>query len=65
MNIKVNGKTIDFNKSTLKDLVIQYKLEKKQVVVEKNGVIINRDIYPEEMIKEGDNIEIIRMVGGG
>ncbi|MDY6970392.1 MAG: sulfur carrier protein ThiS [Spirochaetota bacterium] len=65
MKIKVNGNIIDFDKSTIKDIIIQYKLENRKVVVEKNGIIINRDDYSNEIIYDGDNIEIIRMVGGG
>ena len=65
MKIIVNGKCLEFEKSTICDLVKQYKLSKIKYVIEKNGEIINRDRYIDEELKEGDVVEIVRFVGGG
>ncbi len=35
------------------------------VVVEFNGLIINKDFWEEQEVKDGDSIEIVTIVGGG
>ncbi len=65
MRLIVNGKDIDFDKSTVQHLIEHYKLKPKSVVVEKNGEIVNRDIFESEELSDGDVLEIVRFVGGG
>ena len=69
MKIRVNGeeKNIELENekallsSTLK--LLGYKLN--TVVVEVNNLIINSKKWDNEIIKEGDRIEIVSIVGGG
>ena len=69
MKIKVNGeeKNIELGNekallsSTLK--VLGYK--PNTVVVEVNDLIINSKKWENEIIKEGDRLEIVSIVGGG
>ncbi len=65
MKIKVNGNEIVFYKKTLQDLVEQYKLQPTKIVIEKNGEVVHRDRFKEEILQEGDTLEIVRFVGGG
>lgn len=65
MKIQVNGKEIDFNGTTVADLVKKYKLKDDGVVVEKNETIVQRDTYKKEILQEGDVVEIVMFVGGG
>ena len=69
MKIKVNGedKNIELDKeeallsSTLE--LLGYK--QNTVVVEVNDLIINSKKWDYEIIKEGDRLEIVSIVGGG
>ncbi len=69
MKIKVNGreKIIDlknekaFLSSTLK--LLGYK--SNNVVVEVNDLIINSKKWKDQLLKEGDRLEIVSIVGGG
>ncbi len=61
----VNGKDVDFSGGTLFDLIMNYGLNPDIVAVEKNSMITHRQAYREEMIHEGDRIEIVTFVGGG
>lgn len=36
-----------------------------KIAVEKNGVIISKDLYTSEMLANGDTLEIVGYVGGG
>lgn len=63
--ITVNGREIVFYKKTISDLITQYKMDPKKIVVERNGEIVHREAYDTTELKEGDVIEIARFVGGG
>ncbi|MEE8348455.1 MAG: sulfur carrier protein ThiS [Acidobacteriota bacterium] len=50
---------------TVTDLVEDLGLKDKQVAVELNGQIINRDRWQEETLVSGDRVEVVHFVGGG
>ncbi len=65
MEITVNGKDIDFNGTTIQDLLQLYQLEPDRIVVEKNKEIVHRETFADEALVEGDEVEMVRFVGGG
>lgn len=66
ITIKVNGeeRSLDriMNISSLMELL---EVSSKGVVVERNGEILDRDLYEQVMVKDGDQLEFVRLVGGG
>jgi len=66
MKITVNGhkKNYDFN-LTLRMLLIDLGYANKRVAVEINEEIIPRSQLKNKFVVNGDNIEIIKAVGGG
>ena len=66
MKIKVNGKEMDIDREiTLSDLLERLDIVPKGIAVEVNREIVPKSLYGEKVIKAGDIIEIVRMVGGG
>jgi len=65
MEISVNGKTIEFEKEYISEIIALYKLNPEGIAVEVNGTIVHREEYAATAVKEGDTIEIVRFVGGG
>ncbi len=69
MNITINGelKTIETNPSlTTLDMVIsQLGHHPQSIVVELNGIIVNRKKWLEHEVEDGDKVEIVTIVGGG
>ena len=66
MNIIVNGKpTTTGAGSTLQKLLDQLRLDCSHVVVERNHTIVPRQRFAEEILAEGDTLEIVHFVGGG
>ncbi len=65
MEISVNGKTIEFEKEYISDIIVLYKLNPEEIAVEVNGTIVHSEEYAATGVKEGDKIEIVRFVGGG
>jgi sulfur carrier protein len=64
--IQLNGKKITINqKISLFDLLKKYKLEKKKVAIELNGVIIPSNLFKKKQINNNDKIEIVKFIGGG
>lgn len=66
--MKVNGKEIflqDIQGATLSDLILHFKLKQKAVAVELNAVILPRGGWDKLELKESDQLELIRFVGGG
>jgi sulfur carrier protein len=51
--------------SSVADLLAQFKLEHKILVVELNRDIVERTDYESSPLREGDRLEIVHFVGGG
>ena len=51
--------------STISDLLQEFGLPAKSVLVERNGEPIGRDDFGDQHIQADDRIEIINMVAGG
>ena len=68
MKIRVNGeeRLIQSNGSiSLNETMRLLGYSSNTVVVELNKLIINSDEWNNEYIKDGDNLEIVSIVGGG
>jgi thiamine biosynthesis protein ThiS len=64
--LQINGKRVELDQPTA---LLQYLdslgVSPRAVAVEHNGVIIGRADYASTMLRDGDTVEIVRMVGGG
>ena len=69
MNLKINGEIKTIEKSN-KEILLEGLLERlgfkpQLVVVELNGAIINPKDWINTIIKDGDCLEVVTIVGGG
>jgi sulfur carrier protein len=67
LNIKLNGKNIYLpdNIATIQDLLIDYQLENRIVIVELNKEIVYKEQYASTVLSNEDSVELIHFVGGG
>jgi sulfur carrier protein len=67
MKLIINGDEIEVPKHvlTVQDLLLFYGLEKKMAVVELNQTIVEKAGHGEEILSDGDRVEIVHFVGGG
>ncbi len=66
MRLKVNGEEARLEDGlTLENLVTFYKLKKDQIVVELNRAVPSKDKWAGIALKDGDEIEIVKFLGGG
>jgi sulfur carrier protein len=64
--LRVNGREVELSGPTpLPDYLRGLGVDPRAVAVEHNGEIIQRDVYDACLLRDGDVIEIVRMVGGG
>jgi sulfur carrier protein len=66
ISVVVNGEPRRFEGPLSCDSLIgALELAGKRIALEKNGEIVPRSRYAEEMVNEGDRLEIVVAVGGG
>ncbi|MCM3706356.1 MULTISPECIES: sulfur carrier protein ThiS [Cytobacillus] len=67
MNIVINGNAVELPKlvHSVSLLLQHFQLEKKVVIVEINQHILDKSVYAETILSDGDRIEIVHFVGGG
>ena len=66
MQITVNGKPRDVEREMdLPSFLATFDIEPRLVAVAINGDVIPKHAYATAVVRAGDDIEIVRMVGGG
>jgi len=66
ISLHVNGKRVELGEPTsLLDYLSKLGVDPRAVAVEHNGEIIERARFEAVVFREGDVVEIVRMVGGG
>jgi len=66
ITIQVNGEDRTCSSQTqLPQLLEQLNLNPRLIAVEYNGEILHRQFWSETQLQEGDNLEIVTIVGGG
>ena len=66
MTIRLNGEPYDIaGPVSISALLADLDIDPRIVAVEHNVTVIKRQYYETTMIGEGDEIEIVRFVGGG
>jgi sulfur carrier protein len=66
MRVKVNGQPAELEAGmSLENLIKSYRLKIDQVVVELNRKVPPKSAYAATLIHEGDEVEIVKFLGGG
>ncbi len=66
MQLIINGQHQSYDgPPNIQQLIEYLSLQNKRIAVERNGEIIPRSSFSEQILNEGDQLEIIVAVGGG
>jgi len=66
MQLIINGQPQNVQEALLlSDLIAQLNMKAERVAVERNGVIVPRNDWPQTALQNGDRLEIVHFVGGG
>ena len=64
--IQLNGKKITIRpKISIYELLKRFKLNKKKVAIEHNGIIIPKTKFKKKYLKNNDKLEVVHFIGGG
>ena len=66
INLMINGKNTSFEEGiSILDLIVHYKLDTKFVAEGHNGDVDKKENYPSIVLSDGDQVELVKPVGGG
>jgi len=66
MQIKVNNEPREVSaETTVADLLIELGVDTETVVVQRNDDIVQRDRFGIARLQDGDEVQLVRFVGGG
>ena len=66
MRLTVNGELLEMSHAgTVKELLRELQVQPGQVAVEVNLSIVKKADYPSFRLTDGDQVEIVKFVGGG
>ena len=66
MTIRLNGDAYELaGPMTISALLAQLQIDPRIVAVEHNVTVVKRDRYESTVVNDGDEVEIVRFVGGG
>lgn len=63
--IKINGEKVNADGKNISDILADMGYSEKRVAVELNKQIVPKAKYDATVVYDGDNLEIVRFVGGG
>jgi sulfur carrier protein len=66
VKIAVNGKDREIEERTdISGLIAQFRLKGDALIVTVNGNVVERGLWGQKVICEGDRVDFISLVGGG
>lgn len=66
IQITVNGKGVEIESSmTVEQLLDTVEVPPNYLAVEVNADVVPREDYTKTMVNEGDDVEVVTLVGGG
>ncbi len=66
IHIIVNGRPRDFERDLpLPDVIASLQIVHPRIAVAHNGAVLRQDEHAATIVRDGDTLEIVRMVGGG
>ncbi|MCD1260526.1 sulfur carrier protein ThiS [Paenibacillus athensensis] len=67
MRLQINGDALEVpdHVATVTELLEHFQLGNKMLVVELDGVILDRNVHGDTRLPAGSKIEIVHFVGGG
>ena len=66
IRVTVNGRPREFERELLlPELIERLDINHPRVAVAHNGTVLRREEHAATTVRDGDTLEIVRMVGGG
>ena len=63
--VKINGEELNIAGKTVAEYLATTNYDPNRIAVERNGDIVPKAQYGETVLKGGDSVEVVSVVGGG
>jgi thiamine biosynthesis protein ThiS len=64
--VELNGEHREVREGiSVADLILELELQPEQVAVELNRTLVRRSMHRETVVRSGDVLEVVTLVGGG
>lgn len=64
--ITINGEAKEgYEEMTVEEMLFKEGIHRERIAVEKNGEIIPKSVFGQELLRSDDVIEVVSFVGGG
>lgn len=66
MQVQINGERLELQKEvSLLEWITEQKIPLETAIMEYNGEILPQDQWRTTLLKDGDQVELLKFVGGG
>jgi sulfur carrier protein len=66
ISVCINGAQQTFGQPvSIADLIVSMELTGKRIAIERNGEIVPRSQFAQQLLADGDKLEVVVAVGGG
>ena len=66
IRVTINGRPREFEHDlALPDVIASLQIVHPRIAVAHNGTVLRQDEHAATVVRDGDTLEIVRMVGGG
>lgn len=67
MKITINNTPKEFEQEslTVRELLAALKFSFPMIIVKVNGHLVRKDAYDTELVRDGDRVDAIHLIGGG
>jgi len=65
LNLTINGETRQTQATTVRALLAEMGLDKQAVAVELNREVVPKKLHESAGLSDGDQLELVTLVGGG
>lgn len=66
MHVQINGEQLELQKEvSLLEWITEQKIPLETAIMEYNGEILPQDQWRTTLLKDGDQVELLKFVGGG
>jgi thiamine biosynthesis protein ThiS len=66
MTISLNGEKVEARGAAdIAELVSRFQLSPQTILIEHNGVALHRHEWAQRVLRDGDQVELLRVVAGG
>jgi sulfur carrier protein len=66
INVTINGNTVQLDRPvSIRELLLSANVPPNYLAVEINAEVVPRELHDQQLVADGDEVEVVTLVGGG